>query len=915
MEDGEQSKTPRILIVEDEVLIAAALEASLKSGGYDVVSAVSGEQAIVMADHHPPDLVLINIRLGGLMDGVNVAEAIRRHHDPAIIYLTADAKKDLIKRASTTEPYGYLSKPVSPEELLRAVEATLYRHTMERRLRESERRLELALESAEMGTWVWDVRSRTGKVSDRYLEMGGYTRGEVNTDYQTWQQYVHVDDWPNVTAAFFDHLKGRTPIYEAEYRLRCKSGAWKWILVRGKVIERDPQGKALRMVGTVLDVDARHSVQRRLEESRDLVRSVLSSLDAAVCVADYATREIVECNRAAEEIFGYSPDELIGSSTRLLHVDDETFRQFGEAARSALKLDRIYYSECRMRRKNGEIFPTEHYVASIPSSTGKIANVVSVTRDITQRKRDEENLARARSLLEALNEAQSQFISRTDPQEVYDGLLWNLLKLTESDSGFIAEQFFDDAGVQYCQPLATTDTTEFCRHNHIAAHRLYRTKGLVGAVVATGMPVISNDPARDHRAAGSPEGHPQVHSYLGLPLLARERLVGVIGIANRPGGYDEEIVAFLAPYVSTCANIIDAYRQEQRRRQAEEALRESEAKLRLITDALPVLISYTDTEQRYQFLNEKYEQWTGRRREDMIGRKIADVWPGENYERVREGIEGALAGKTQSFEAKAICANAPARDFNITYIPNLDEQGKVRGFAGLAADVTEQKKAEDRLKAALNEKEVLLREIHHRVKNNLAVISSLINLQAAHAIDEFHRQMFRDVQTRVRSMAIAHEKLYQSENLAKLSMQAYVRSLVDHLAASTSTIGSPVRLTKEVDDVTLGLDTAVPVGFIVTELVSNSLKHAFPSGRRGEITVAFHSLGEDEYEIVVADDGVGLAEDLNLVGLKTLGLDLVRTFVAQLNGSLLIRRDRGTEFRITFKEVQKSTGLDRLKTE
>lgn len=908
MEKGEHSQPSRILLVEDEALIALDLEASLRSRGYHVVSVVSGEEAIDAAERQPPDLVLINMRLEGGMDGVQVAAALRTRHDPAIIFLTAYAEKDLIERAKSTEPYGYLTKPVSPEDLLRAVEATLYRHTMERRLRESERRLELALEGAEMAMWDWDVRTGEGIVSDRYLEMGGYERGEVKTDYRTWKQHVHPDDWPMVRAAFTAHLDGRAPIYEAEYRMKCKSGEWKWILVRGKALERSPEGKAVRMVGTLIDVDARHRVQSRLEESHELVRSVLSSLDVGVCVATYPTRIIVECNRAAEEIFGYSRDEMIGSSTRMLHVDEKAFQESGRLVQKVLDSSGIYHREFQMRRKNGEIFPTEHYVARVPSPSGKAVNVVSVIRDITQRKRDEANLARTRLLLEALNEAQSQFIARSDPQEVYDGLLNSLIKLTESESGFIDELLVDERGETYRQPRAISRTSDYCVRNPTERdQRFYQTSGLIGAVVTSGEAVITNDAHADPRSVAVPEGHPPVRSFLGLPLRARKRLVGVIGIANRPGGYDEEIVAFLTPYVATCANIIDAFHQGRLRTHTEQALRENEAKLRLITNALPVLIAYADAEQRYQFVNRTYERWAARTPEEMVGRTMKEVWPEEVYSVLRDHVKAALAGEPQSFEARMGCEGLPERDLLLNYIPHVDEEGEIRGFAALVSDITDQKTAEKRIKAALNEKEILLREIHHRVKNNLAVISSLISLQAAHAKDDFHKQMFRDVQTRVRSMAIAHEKLYQSNSLSKLSMRTYVRSLVDHLTASSAPIGSPIRLKKEVDDVTLGLDTAMPLGFILTELVSNCLKHAFPPGTRGEVTVTLRSLGENEYELVVADNGVGLPEQFSFDTLKTLGLDLVRTFATQLNGRVEIKREHGTEFCITFKDISKST--------
>jgi len=220
----------------------------------------------------------------------------------------------------------------------------------------------------------------------------------------------------------------------------------------------------------------------------------------------------------------------------------------------------------------------------------------------------------------------------------------------------------------------------------------------------------------------------------------------------------------------------------------------------------------------------------------------------------------------------------------------------------MGIDITERKRAEEQIQASLKEKEVLLREIHHRVKNNLAVICGLLSLQSCSIRDETHRGMFEALEARVRSMALAHEKLYQSESLANLKIREYVDGLVDHLIGSTR-LGNPIQLKKEIDELSFGLDTAIPVGFILTELVSNCLKHAFTDRREGEIGIGLRAMGDQEFELVVSDDGVGMPEAIDVENPKTLGLDLVKAFVGKLRGTLEILRDHGTQVRIKFKEI------------
>lgn len=224
----------------------------------------------------------------------------------------------------------------------------------------------------------------------------------------------------------------------------------------------------------------------------------------------------------------------------------------------------------------------------------------------------------------------------------------------------------------------------------------------------------------------------------------------------------------------------------------------------------------------------------------------------------------------------------------------------------LRDEIAKRTRAEDLLKASLMEKVVLLREIHHRVKNNLALVSSLLRLQSGKAQDDFHRQMFLEAQDRIRSMALAHEKLYQSEQLASLRAREYVESLVDHLAKSVGMIGAGVVLKKDIEDVTLSLDVAIPLGFVVTELVSNCLKHAFVNTERGLVLISLKKTEGIHYELSIRDDGTGLPLEQDLGDPQTLGLNLVKLFVSQINGEMRISRDSGTEFRIRFADVPRT---------
>ncbi|HTO94653.1 MAG TPA: histidine kinase dimerization/phosphoacceptor domain -containing protein [Bacteroidota bacterium] len=223
-------------------------------------------------------------------------------------------------------------------------------------------------------------------------------------------------------------------------------------------------------------------------------------------------------------------------------------------------------------------------------------------------------------------------------------------------------------------------------------------------------------------------------------------------------------------------------------------------------------------------------------------------------------------------------------------------------FMNSVWQILQQKRNRDQLRSSLDEKEVLLKEIHHRVKNNLQVISSLLSLQSTYVRDTADAEIFRESQNRIRSMALIHEKLYQSGSVSRVDFPMYARSLATTLFRSYRSAESNVRLEVDFGDVALGIDAAVPCGLIINELISNALKHAFPAGRGGTITLALRER-DGKMRLSVRDDGIGFPDRLDVRRPASLGLQLVNTLVAQIGGVLEVDRSAGTEFRIAFNSV------------
>ncbi len=242
-----------------------------------------------------------------------------------------------------------------------------------------------------------------------------------------------------------------------------------------------------------------------------------------------------------------------------------------------------------------------------------------------------------------------------------------------------------------------------------------------------------------------------------------------------------------------------------------------------------------------------------------------------------------------------------------TYIAGVryseEEKDILKFVSDQVAMAIHRKRTEAQIKASLKEKEVLLKEVHHRVKNNMQVISSLLNLQSRHIQDSAVLEMFKESQRRIRSMALIHERLYQSSDLSRIEFSQYLRNLATHLFHSCQVDSSRIQLRIEAEEVYLNINTAIPCGLIVNELVSNSLKHGFPGERSGSLGLDLRRLNGDGYMLRVKDDGVGFPETLDFRKTETLGMQIVSTLVDQIEGRLELERGSGTGFTLEFNEL------------
>jgi PAS domain S-box-containing protein len=355
-------------------------------------------------------------------------------------------------------------------------------------------------------------------------------------------------------------------------------------------------------------------------------------------------------------------------------------------------------------------------------------------------------------------------------------------------------------------------------------------------------------------------------------------------------------------------------------KQSEEALRRERDFAEGLIETAQAIVLVLDTEGRIVRFNPYLEEMSGYSLREVRGEDWCTIFVHQrDQDRVRKVLAQAM-GDVQPGENvnPIVTRDGHEREVEWHNKPLVDAAGNTIGLLSIGQDVTERRQAEEQIKAALQEKEVLLREIHHRVKNNLQVVSSLIGLQCAYVNDQEMQNIYREIQDRVISMALVHEQLHGPTDVERIDLAAYVRNLTAHLLQSYGIAPQAINLSVTAGDVSLSLAAAIPCGLIISELVSNALKYAFPQLPEAPSAAARPSGSEDErgrsqneiritldsddggYVLVVSDNGVGFPENLDFRETESLGMRLVTTLAHQLNGTVDLGRNDGTTFTVRF---------------
>lgn len=728
---------------------------------------------------------------------------------------------------------------------------------IEKALKTSEERFRNLVETTNDFVWEVDANVVYTYASQGVKEILGYKPEEMVG--KTPFDFMPKDEASRIIEIMNEVLSEKKPLHCLENINQHKDGHLVALETNGVPVF-NAEGVLCGYRGIDRDITGRKQAEKALRETQLFIQRVADAVPGIIYIYDVVERRTIYLNNQISLLLGYGEEEVKNLKQefmpRMMHPED--FAKFeGYCRQLVLATDEeVLENEYRLKHANGEWrwFSSRDTVFS-RGQDGSPQQILGTAQDITQRKLSEEMLKLRERAIEA-----------------------------SSNAIVIVDMRLPDRGIIYVNPAFEKMTG-------------YLPQEVLGK--------------NCRFLQGKDKKQPQLEQ-LRRCIQAGESCTVVLRNYRKDGTlfWNELSIAPLYDRYDTLTHYIGIQSDITHRKISEEKLQEARDQLQAVLDAVPGFVSWISNDLRYLGVNRHLAAAYNQNPEAFVGQELGFLQNSPSYTE----FMSKFMGNSAMFASQVIDNTSSGKDRYYLVAAQKYQQGKAAVSVGI--DITERKQAEEKLLASLREKEVMLKEIHHRVKNNLQIVSSLLKLQSGYIKDSEALSLFKDSYNRVRSMALIHEKLYRSSDLARIDASEYIRNLVANLCSAYGVYSGQIQVKIEVEKIALDIDTAIPCGLIINELVSNSLKYAFPQGKQGLVTINFklnqaHSstltpqqtqLSEENAICVltVADDGIGLPADFDLETTDSLGLQLVFNLTEQLGGTIQVNGNKGTFYEIRF---------------
>ncbi|HEY9696107.1 MAG TPA: PAS domain S-box protein [Trichocoleus sp.] len=795
------------------------------------------------------------------------------------------------------------------------------RKQAEKSLRQSEQQYTALAETVPVGIFYTDPQANSLYNNSRWYEMTGLT--EAETKGLGWLQAVHPGDREQLAASWRSAIESSSS-FQTEHRLIHRNGHEIWVVVQATP-ERDASGTLIGYLGTITDISDRKRIEEALRQSEALFRKLFEEAPIGIVLGRVDDRRLYKANQMFCQMFGYNAAELAELSYTDLTYSGDLAAELPLAEQMLAGLIPSYQLEKRYIRKNGEIFWGHLTTTILRNSANQPIIAFGMVQDITERKQTEEQLQHREALLREAQQiarlgswefdlitqktiwSEEKFhifgLNPGQPEPTYEQLLQQYIHPDDRDSLRLAVS----RAIEQAEPY-TLDL------------RIVQPDQTLSYVLIKGQPIL-NDLGQVVKLLGiimDISDRKQTEALL-QQQAQREQLLRLIAHRVRQSLDLDEILAAAVTEVRQTFGadraLIFRLLPEGKGQVIKEAVLPAYPALGegLWTDAClcPGSIQYYYLGQPRIVSDVALDEWG-----TCLGQLLRQFGV---RSKISAPIIQSLDGSTQIWGLLIVHACDHYRQWlpeEARFLQQISNQLAIaiqqsNLYQRAQTDLLERQQAENRLRASLQEKEVLLKEVHHRVKNNMQMISSLLSLQADSIQDPEVLQPFIESQRRVKTMALIHEKLYQSNNLAQINFADYVQQLADELLQSFKAARSQIQMVVEVADVNLTVDMAIPCGLIMSELVTNALKYAFPQGRSGRIDIRFipdptHSSSDSHHYILsIKDNGVGIPDQIDYRDTESLGLQIVCILTQKLKGTISLDRTHGTEFNVVVPLAEK----------